>query len=385
MVYSFPFHLCVAALIFCLVCLDLSVGIPNKYSRGDEDPPTCGRQERKDPFPGKCGQRKGSFGRRRREGLHSGDIVGGRGASRGEFPWFVDMDDCGATIINNVTLITAAHCFDASDRKGQIVIAGSVHPMKEVMKSFDASVYCGVQIRRILDVGIPPDYCSQAKANLGSCPFHQKDVAIVTLNRPFFFDAFVQQICLPDKEWNLEPGTSLAVVGNGYVNYDTSATTNVLQTVEVPFISLETCKEWLRGYTVTEDMLCAGFEKGGKDACVGDSGGPLFLPGKTNRRRRDVGANSTSTADSDTATTLIGVVSWGINCAKANTPGVYARVDVSLPWIQSQVTIQTHKLRQQLARKREKQDEEEAADNSSSILTLGRFCMVSVIMVVCWL
>lgn len=51
-------------------------------------------------------------------------------------------------------------------------------------------------------------------------------------------------------------------------------------------------------------MLCAGnTENWERDACVGDSGGPLFCNNL-----------------------LVGIVSWGIGCGKKNYPGVYTDV-----------------------------------------------------------
>jgi hypothetical protein len=60
-------------------------------------------------------------------------------------------------------------------------------------------------------------------------------------------------------------------------------------------------------------MLCAGVSGGGKDSCQGDSGGPIF------------------NADGE----QVGVVSWGIGCARASFPGVYSRVSGAIDWIES--------------------------------------------------
>ncbi len=65
-------------------------------------------------------------------------------------------------------------------------------------------------------------------------------------------------------------------------------------------------------------MVCAGYKNGGKDSCLGDDGGPLF-------------------ASQSGLYTLHGLVSFGIGCARPGLPGIYARVDNYLPWIQSQI------------------------------------------------
>ncbi|CAG7651069.1 unnamed protein product, partial [Allacma fusca] len=79
--------------------------------------------------------------------------------------------------------------------------------------------------------------------------------------------------------------------------------------VDVPVIDLTTCGTWYKeGHiSITENMLCAGYEDGQKDSCSGDSGGPLV----TKEGNKYV---------------LIGVVSFGSECAKPKRPGVYVRV-----------------------------------------------------------
>lgn len=62
-------------------------------------------------------------------------------------------------------------------------------------------------------------------------------------------------------------------------------------------------------------QICAGGERN-RDACIGDSGGPLMhLDRKVIRW------------------ILSGVVSYGDKCGLINMPGVYTRVDYYLDWI----------------------------------------------------
>ena len=74
---------------------------------------------------------------------------------------------------------------------------------------------------------------------------------------------------------------------------------------------------------ITDDMFCAGWIDGGKDACKGDSGGPLIVKDDNNNG----------------AATLIGSVSWGIGCAVPNAPGVFSDITYFMEkgWLISQM------------------------------------------------
>lgn len=96
------------------------------------------------------------------------------------------------------------------------------------------------------------------------------------------FDGSVTPICLPSEtESRRQPGDKCHVAGWGRLA-DTGATAKTLQELEVGIIDNKDCMskqsygKW-SGYPVIDDhMFCAGFMEGGKDACAGDSGGPLM-------------------------------------------------------------------------------------------------------------
>jgi secreted trypsin-like serine protease len=92
---------------------------------------------------------------------------------------------------------------------------------------------------------------------------------------------------------------------------------NNLREVQVPIVSNETCNDAYGGL-ITPSMLCAGYPEGGKDACLGDSGGPLMVPA------------------ADDSWLLTAVVSFGVGCAQPDSYGVYTRVRPYLEWIESQ-------------------------------------------------
>lgn len=68
---------------------------------------------------------------------------------------------------------------------------------------------------------------------------------------------------------------------------------------------------------IRDTFLCAGYKNGGKDACEGDSGGPLMV-------KQDNGH-----------WVLAGTVSHGIKCAEPNLPGIYMKVTAYKQWMKT--------------------------------------------------
>lgn len=59
--------------------------------------------------------------------------------------------------------------------------------------------------------------------------------------------------------------------------YENGKPSCVLQQVDVPIMDNVDCaKTNYTGELITDNMLCAGYQTGGKDSCQGDSGGPLM-------------------------------------------------------------------------------------------------------------
>ena len=85
----------------------------------------------------------------------------------------------------------------------------------------------------------------------------------------------VNLVCLPDKSVpDPTHGQMCWTTGWGTLSSG-GGQPDVLHEVQVPAVSQAICsKAYKNGIDAT--MICAGLQKGGKDACQGDSGGPFF-------------------------------------------------------------------------------------------------------------
>uniref|UniRef100_A0A8C0C2R3 Peptidase S1 domain-containing protein n=1 Tax=Buteo japonicus TaxID=224669 RepID=A0A8C0C2R3_9AVES len=227
-------------------------------------------------------------------------IVGGlSSAETGDWPWqaslqYNNIHRCGATLISNTWLVSAAHCFrDMS------------HPQKWTA-TFGALLKPPSLKRSVKTIIIHEKY---------RYPEHDYDIALVQLSKRVEFTSSIHRVCLPEPSQTFPYNIYAVITGWGALTND-GPTPNALQEATVKLIDSNTCnrKEVYDG-DITPRMLCAGYLEGGVDACQGDSGGPLVTP------------------DSRLMWYLVGIVSWGDECAKPNKPGVYTRVTYFRDWI----------------------------------------------------
>lgn len=241
-------------------------------------------------------------------------IVGGLDAIPNSWPWIVQLSynyygskyifQCSGTIINENTVLTAGHCChnwaSASRIRGTVgqhriglTDAGEFHiDFEEKFKH--------------------PEY-RQGTLENDLCMLKTK--GSIKLQLPSIA-AVAAPACLPDlTEERPSIGTHCWAAGWGRVSFK-GQTANILQEVNLPLISDAVCKTTdNERYFKPDSMFCAGWLEGERDACTGDSGGPLICAenGKP---------------------VLRGITSWGLGCAQANAPGVYTRVEAYVDWIQ---------------------------------------------------
>uniref|UniRef100_A0A8D0D1R3 Vitamin K-dependent protein C n=1 Tax=Sander lucioperca TaxID=283035 RepID=A0A8D0D1R3_SANLU len=148
------------------------------------------------------------------------------------------------------------------------------------------------------------------------------DIALIKLQDPITFNSSIIPICLPAEGATYVTGEMGLVSGFGIMKIYPPRLTNKLKYMHLPVVDQETCSNSVSKLKKTRDnvprltnnMFCAGVPEGGQDSCLGDNGGPYAL--------RDDGRFWAA-----------GIVSWGVDCGKQGTYGVYTRVTNYMHWI----------------------------------------------------
>jgi hypothetical protein len=239
-------------------------------------------------------------------------IVGGAEAKANSWPWqcrlYISLGDgyvslCGASILDNKFLVSAAHCMFNSEKN-----------FARIPES-QYKVFCGDHNRRQTESTEQMVTVRKITVHEGYNPRdNPNDIAILELSTSLTFNNFVSPICLPPAD--VPVGSKCVVTGWGDTEH--TADDSVLQQVIVPIVSQSDCR--VRYPRLTAGNLCAGLTEGGKDSCQGDSGGPFVC--KVNGRWE-----------------LQGVVSYGAGCADPGYYGVYTRVTAFKTWIQQKTGV----------------------------------------------
>ncbi|KAM9715737.1 polyserase-2 [Menidia menidia] len=232
-------------------------------------------------------------------------IVGGEDAAPGHWPWQASLQIfgshfCGGSLINEQWVLTAAHCLH-----GMLPFGVRVSLGRQTLRGENPNEIS----RTVSRVIIHPGY--------GSAYDH--DIALLRLSSPVEFTAYVRPVCLAASGSVFSSGTASWVTGWGSVREGVPLPSpQTLQEVEVPIIGNRQCSCLNSHDRITDNMICAGLLKGGKDSCQGDSGGPLVS------KQGSIWVQS-------------GIVSFGFGCARPSLPGVYSRVSRYQSWIDSHI------------------------------------------------
>ncbi|XP_017773348.1 PREDICTED: trypsin-like [Nicrophorus vespilloides] len=250
-----------------------------------------------------------------------GKIVGGYDVGYYKYPWFASLlldgqPWCGGTLIGPKTVVTAAHCFKQY----------LVQPNADLSRIYTVKLglynWChnesSAKEYHVKKVDVHENYMKKK-------PYY--DICLLTLNRNAeeYTPACLPPASLDDRT----RGREAVIIGLGTAKYGADKYPCSMHEGRVLIYKDKTCKSMIKNATQDKEdypmtnAFCAGYMEGGVDACQGDSGGPIMSMGHNGRY------------------SIIGLTSFGYDCAKKDLLGIYTDVSHYLGWIKEKSGIES--------------------------------------------
>lgn len=172
---------------------------------------------------------------------------------------------CGATLISETVLVTAAHCVWKSKAKDLLVALGNVRTEYDHPDDYLARYYVVNEIKTYIN------YLDQLSN-------YEADIALIELTQRVDIDKIILPICI---DWNLNDVKSQETIDEigVAVSLKNSSSNGDLHVTKMPIVPDEQCvtkqSPGLRKY-LTITKFCAGFANG-NSVCNGDSGTGLTV------------------------------------------------------------------------------------------------------------
>ncbi|XP_075982192.1 trypsin, alkaline C-like [Anticarsia gemmatalis] len=229
--------------------------------------------------------------------FNSPRIVGGEETTIDKYPSMVVIlqawdsvnfrQGCGGTIMNQRSVLTAAHCFDPPTVSWYRARVGSTY------------AHSGGTLHTVSSLIIHPDYRTG------------HDIALMRTTSPIVYGDVVQPAPIAGPNYFLGDNEETWATGWGSV-YMMGPRSEELRHVKFWTINQDICGERYRT-NMGDNILCTGWlDVGGVSQCHGDSGGPVYHHG-----------------------VVVGVTHGGNACASPIFPALSMRVSFYSNWIQA--------------------------------------------------
>ncbi|XP_030376376.1 chymotrypsin-2 [Scaptodrosophila lebanonensis] len=220
-------------------------------------------------------------------------VVGGEAAEEGFAPYQVSLQTlsgshfCGGAIVNELWVLTAAHCVVGAWPELVAVASGTNQYTRPGAINYVSAIYT---------------HCNYDN------PLMHNDIALLKLTDPLTWNERTQPIPLAVAP--MREGDEVILTGWGTTVAGGSVPVN-LQVLYLKFVPHEPCKQALNDDPDCDVGHICTFSRAGEGACHGDSGGPLISGGR-----------------------LVGLVNWGWPCG-LGMPDVHASVLFYRDWIRN--------------------------------------------------